>query len=55
MEARISIITLGVKDLDRSFRFYHEGLGLPTQGKAEDGIISSRPLAPVWRYTPWIS
>jgi predicted lactoylglutathione lyase len=39
MEARISIITLGVKDLTRSFRFYYEGLGLPTQGNAEDGII----------------
>jgi len=39
MEARISIITLGVKDLARSFRFYHEGLGMPTQSKVEDGII----------------
>jgi predicted lactoylglutathione lyase len=39
MEARISIITLGVKDLTRSFRFYHEGLRLPTQGKLEDGIL----------------
>ena len=39
MEARISIITLGVKDLERSFRFYHQGLGLPTQSKVEDGIL----------------
>ena len=39
MEARISIITLGVGDLEKSFRFYHEGLGLPTQSKLEDGII----------------
>ena len=39
MEARISIITLGVKDLERSFRFYHEGLGLPTQSKVENGIL----------------
>lgn len=30
MEGRISIITLGVKDLDRSIKFYKEGLGLAT-------------------------
>lgn len=39
MEERISIITLGVRDLERSFRFYHEGLGLSTQSKVKDGII----------------
>lgn len=39
MEARISIFTLGVKDLERAFRFYNVGLGFPTEGKVEDGII----------------
>jgi len=39
MEPRLSIITLGVKDLDRSLRFYRDGLGLPTTRKAADGII----------------
>ena len=39
MEERISIITLGVKDLERSFRFYHEGLGFSTNSKLKDGII----------------
>ena len=29
MEPRISIITLGVSDLDRSIRFYRDGLGFP--------------------------
>lgn len=29
MEPRISLITLGVSDLDRATRFYGEGLGLP--------------------------
>ncbi|MEH6468247.1 MAG: VOC family protein [Porticoccus sp.] len=39
MEPRVSIITLGVSDLERSYRFYHEGLGLPTTRKPEAGII----------------
>jgi uncharacterized protein len=39
MEPRISIITLGVSDLVRSYRFYHEGLGLPTSRTPESGII----------------
>ena len=29
MEPRISLITLGVADLERSICFYHAGLGLP--------------------------
>ena len=29
MEPRISFVTLGVSDLERSARFYEEGLGLP--------------------------
>lgn len=32
MQPRITLITLGVDDLDRSLRFYRDGLGLPTQG-----------------------
>lgn len=39
MEPRVSIITLGVADLERSYRFYKEGLGLPTTGSHESGII----------------
>jgi|ERR1700722_7860159 len=39
MEPRISIITLGVKDLERSLRFYRDGLGLPTTRTANQGII----------------
>jgi catechol 2,3-dioxygenase-like lactoylglutathione lyase family enzyme len=37
MEARISLITLGVSDLERSLRFYQEGLGLPRR-EGPDGI-----------------
>lgn len=32
MKPRISVITLGVADLDRSLAFYRDGLGLPTEG-----------------------
>jgi len=39
MEERISIITLGVQNLESAFRFYHEGLGFSTNNKVEDGII----------------
>ena len=28
MQSRISMITLGVRDLKASIKFYHEGLGL---------------------------
>ena len=37
MDPRISIITLGVADLERSIRFYRDGLGLPMRGDG-DGI-----------------
>lgn len=32
MKPRITVITLGVDDLDRAVHFYRDGLGLPTQG-----------------------
>lgn len=32
MKPRITVITLGVDDLERSLRFYREGLGLATEG-----------------------
>ena len=32
MNARIDVITLGVRDLERAVAFYRDGLGLPTQG-----------------------
>lgn len=32
MKARITVITLGVDDLDRALAFYRDGLGLATQG-----------------------
>ena len=38
VDPRISIITLGVSDLERSTRFYRDGLGLPLREPRDDGI-----------------
>ena len=38
MEPRISVITLGVSDLEQSYRFYRE-LGLPTEMTPDGGIV----------------
>jgi catechol 2,3-dioxygenase-like lactoylglutathione lyase family enzyme len=32
MKPRISVITIGVTDLEQSLAFYRDGLGLPTEG-----------------------
>jgi catechol 2,3-dioxygenase-like lactoylglutathione lyase family enzyme len=32
MKPRITLITIGVNDLDKSLRFYRDGLGLKTEG-----------------------
>lgn len=43
MKALIKIVTLGVSDLERSLKFYRDGMGLPTQGiigtEFEDGAV----------------
>ena len=38
MEPRLTLITLGVADLDRSVAFYRDGLGWPTSYKAGDEV-----------------
>jgi catechol 2,3-dioxygenase-like lactoylglutathione lyase family enzyme len=40
MDPRISLITLGVASLERSYRFYKAGIGLPTTRKPEDGNVN---------------
>jgi bleomycin resistance family protein len=45
MKSRITLITLGVDDLDRSARFYRDGLGLKTEGitsKEEVNAVGDR-------------
>jgi len=39
MEPRISVVTLGVGDLNRSFTFYKDGLGFPTKMTPDGGIV----------------
>jgi uncharacterized protein len=43
MKARIKVLTLAVTNLERSLRFYRDGLGLPTKGvvgtEIEDGAV----------------
>lgn len=39
MEPCISLITLGVTDLERSLRFYRDGLGFPTTWTPDKGVI----------------
>ena len=46
MEPRISIITLGVEDLERSVRFYRDGLGLPRRDGPSD--IAFFTMAGAW-------
>ena len=38
MKPRISMITLGVDDLERSVRFYRDGLGFP-QLESSPGVV----------------
>jgi catechol 2,3-dioxygenase-like lactoylglutathione lyase family enzyme len=44
MKPRITLITLGVDDLERAVRFYRDGLGLPTKGivgqEFENGAVA---------------
>jgi len=44
MKPRITLITLGVDDLERSLRFYRDGLGLATEGivgqEFENGAVA---------------
>lgn len=52
MDPRISIVTLGVDDLDRSREFYRDGLGLPE--KENDGNIAFYELQGTWlALYPW--
>lgn len=57
MKPRITLITLGVADLERSVAFYRDGLGLPTEGivgrEFEHGAVVFFPLAGGLKLALW--
>ena len=57
MDPRITLITLGVDDLDRAVHFYRDGLGLATQGvvgqEFEHGAVAFFDLAHGLRLALW--
>ena len=57
MKPRVSVITLGVEDLERALRFYRDGLGLPTQGivgqEFEEGAVAFFDLQPGLTLALW--
>src|ERR1041385_4787049 len=57
MKPRITLLTLGVDDLERALRFYRDGLGLPTEGivgtEFEHGAVVFIELAGGMRLALW--
>ena len=57
MKPRISLVTLGVEDLERSVGFYRDGLGLPTEGivgqEFESGAVAFFELQGGLRLALW--
>ncbi|QXR19797.1 VOC family protein [Acinetobacter variabilis] len=57
MQARISVITLGVLDLEASLRFYRDGLGFPSEGimgeEFEYGAVAFIQLQPGLKLALW--
>ncbi|WP_437478043.1 VOC family protein [Sorangium sp. So ce1014] len=57
MKPRITVITLGVDDLEASLRFYREGLGFQTEGivgeEFEYGAVVFIQLQPGLRLALW--
>lgn len=57
MKSRITVVTIGVDDLERSLRFYRDGLGLPTDGimgqQYEHGAVAFFKLQPGLMLAVW--
>ena len=57
MKPRITVLTLGVDDLEASLRFYRDGLGLATEGivgqEFEYGAVAFFDLQPGLRLALW--
>ncbi|CAM5199760.1 VOC domain-containing protein OS=Ureibacillus acetophenoni OX=614649 GN=SAMN05877842_11388 PE=4 SV=1 [Ureibacillus acetophenoni] len=57
MKPRITVLTLGVDNLERSLQFYRDGLGLPTEGiigtEFEHGAVAFFDLQPGLKLAIW--
>ena len=57
MKPRITLLTLGVDDLERAVKFYRDGLGLKTEGivgkEFEHGAVAFFDLQPGMRLALW--
>ena len=57
MKPRLSVLTIGVDDLDRALRFYRDGLGLRTDGivgeNLEFGAVAFFSLQPGLQLALW--
>ncbi|NHN35301.1 VOC family protein [Paenibacillus agricola] len=57
MKPRITVLTLGVDDLERSLQFYHDGLGFATDGivgkEFEHGAVAFFDLQAGLRLAIW--
>lgn len=57
MKASITVVTLGVDDLQRALRFYRDGLGLKTDGivgeEFEHGAVAFFDLQPGLKLAIW--
>lgn len=57
MTPRITVLTLGVDDLERAVAFYRDGLGWPTQGiigeQFENGAVAFFDLQPGLKLALW--
>lgn len=57
MKPRVTVITLGVDDLEKSLQFYRDGMGLPTEGivgkEFEHGAVAFFDLQAGLRLAIW--
>jgi uncharacterized protein len=57
MQPRVTVVTIGVDDLEKALRFYRDGLGLATEGivgqQFEHGAVVFIDLQPGLRLALW--
>lgn len=48
MDPKVSLVTIGVKDLDESIQFYRDGLDLPMRDREPDSDVAFFTLNGAW-------